>query len=141
MAAVPHPGPGAGPGTASYGPGMDIVRVYTGPDGRSHFEDLTVDLDDHGPGGAISKLWPGRGVQFREVAGDYHLDFHTAPRRQLVVNLTGSVEIEVGGGERRLLGPGTVLLAEDTTGEGHISRNVDGQPRTCLFVHLDDAPA
>ena len=46
-----------------------------------------------------------RGVQFREVDGDYHIDFHNAPRRQLVVNLTGSVEIETGNGDRRLLGP------------------------------------
>jgi hypothetical protein len=117
---------------------MHIVRVFTGVDGKSHFEDVDVELDDFGLRGRISKLWPGRGVQFREVGGDYYLDFHVAPRRQLVVNLTGSVEIEVGSGERRLLGPGTVLLAEDTTGQGHVSRNVGGEPRTCLFVHLDD---
>ena len=48
----------------------------------------------------------------------------------------GSVELETGAGERRVLGPGEILLAEDTTGQGHISRNVDGQPRTCLFIHL-----
>ena len=78
-------------------------------------------------------------MQFREVDGDYALDFHVAPRRQLVVNLTGSVEIEIGTGEHALFGPGSILLAEDTTGQGHISRNVGGEPRTCLFVHLDDA--
>lgn len=118
---------------------MEIVRVFTGSDGQSHFEDVTVPLEDLGPMGAISKLWPGKGVQFREVGGDYHLDFHRAPRRQLVVNLTGSVEIECGDGTKRVMGPGTILLAEDTTGQGHISRNVGGEPRTCLFVHLDDA--
>lgn len=115
---------------------MDIVRVFTGADGRSHFDDVTVELHDLGAGGHISSAWPAGGVQFREVAGDYFLDFHVAPRRQLVVNLTGSVEIEVGGGDKRILGPGTILLAEDTTGQGHISRNVGGEPRTCLFVHL-----
>ncbi len=115
---------------------MDIVRVFTGPDGQSHFEDVSVDLDA-GAAGRISTLWPGAGVQFREVDGDYHIDFHRAPRRQLVVNLTGSVEIEVGSGETRRFGPGSILLAEDTTGQGHISRGVGGEPRTCLFVHLD----
>ena len=118
---------------------MNIVRIFTGPDGQSHFEDLTVDLDDLASMGRISKRWPGPGVQFREVDGDYHLDFHVAPRRQLVVNLTGSVEIEIGTGEKRILGPGSILLAEDKTGQGHISRNVGGEPRTCLFVHLDEA--
>ncbi len=116
---------------------MDIVRVFTGADGQSHLEDVPVALDDYGMSGMISPLWPGAGVQFRTVAGDYQLDFHTAPRRQLVVNLSGSVEIEVGDGTKRVLGPGSILLAEDTTGQGHISRNVGGEPRTCLFVHLD----
>jgi hypothetical protein len=116
---------------------MQIVRVYSGPDGQSHFEDVDIDLKDLGAAGRISSTWSAGGVQFREVDGDYHLDFHVAPRRQLVVNLTGSVELEVGGGEVRRLGPGTIVLAEDTTGQGHISRSVDGEPRTCLFVHLD----
>jgi hypothetical protein len=30
------------------------------------------------------------------------------------------------------------VLAEDTTGQGHISRNVAGEPRTCLFIHLPE---
>ena len=117
---------------------MDIVRVFTGDDGQSHLENVTVALEDYGMSGRISALWPGRGVQFRTVAGDYQLDFHTAPRRQLVVNLTGFVEIEVGDGTKRVLGPGSILLAEDMTGQGHISRSVNGEPRTCLFVHLED---
>jgi hypothetical protein len=116
---------------------MNLVRVFTGPDGQSHFDDVEVSFDDYGGMGLISQLWPGAGVQFRKVTGDYNLDFHVAPRRQLVINLTGSVEIEVGSGDKRILGPGSILLAEDTTGQGHISRNVNGEPRSCLFIHLD----
>ncbi|MGI9611331.1 MAG: hypothetical protein ACR2QO_00365 [Acidimicrobiales bacterium] len=116
---------------------MDVVRIYTGDDGRSHFEDLTIEMTESSMVGRLSDLWPGKGVQFREVDSDYALDFHNAPRRQLVVNLTGSVEIEIGDGTTRILGPGSILLAEDTDGEGHISRNVDGEERSCLFIHLD----
>ncbi len=115
---------------------MNVTRLYTGDDGQSHFEDVSVEMVDQEMRGLISDPWAASAVQFREVGGDYALDFHCAPRRQLVVNLTGSVEIELGSGERRVLGPGTILLAEDTTGQGRISRNVDGQPRTCLFIHL-----
>jgi len=115
---------------------MDVTRLYTGDDGQSHFEDVPVEMVDQEMRGLISDPWTASAVQFREVGGDYALDFHCAPRRQLVVNLTGSVEIELGSGERRVLGPGTILLAEDTTGQGHISRNVNGQSRTCLFIHL-----
>jgi len=117
---------------------MIVVRIFTGPDGKSHFEDVDVELEDRGAVGRVSQLWPGAGVEFREVDGGYHIDYHNAPRRQLVVNLIGSVEIETGTGDRRVLGPGTILLAEDLTGQGHISRSVNGEPRSCLFVPLDE---
>ena len=117
---------------------MQVVRIYTGDDGESHFEDVDIDLEDRGAVGRISQLWAGPGVLFREVEGDYNLDFHNAPRRQLVVNLTGSVDIETGDGTTRRLGPGDILLAEDLTGHGHISRGVDAEPRTCLFIPLED---
>ena len=54
-----------------------------------------------------------------------------------MINLDAAVEIETGDGTKRTLGPGEVLLAEDTTGQGHISRAVDGQPRRSIFVTLD----
>ena len=71
---------------------MLITRVYTGSDGKSHFEDLEIELLDQGPMGSISSLWSAKGVLFRKVSGYYDLDFHNAPRRQFVVNLTGAVE-------------------------------------------------
>jgi hypothetical protein len=119
------------------GTAMQIVRVYTGTDGESHFEDIDVEFDQNGAFGRISKMVAARGVLFREVDGDYDLDFHNAPRRQYVVNLTGSVDLEVGDGTRRRLGPGSILLAEDTTGRGHKSQAVAGEARTCLFIPLE----
>lgn len=116
---------------------MKIVRIYTGSDGESHFEDVEVKVSDDGHLGRMSKLVPAKGVIFREVGGDYALGFHNAPRRQYVVNLTGSVELETGDGTKRVLGPGDVLLAEDTTGRGHQSRAVRGEARTCLFIPLE----
>ena len=58
---------------------MEIVRVFTGADGQSHFEDVAVDLQSYGPMGSLSDLWPGKGLQFREVTGDYTSTF-TTPR-------------------------------------------------------------
>ena len=117
---------------------MLITRVYTGSDGKSHFEDVEIELLDKGPMGSISSLWSAKGVLFRKVSGDYDLDFHNAPRRQFVVNLTGAVESEVGDGAKRQLGAGSILLAEDTEGQGHISRSINGEPRECLFIPLSD---
>ena len=117
---------------------MYVVRVYTGDDGESHFEDVAIGLEGRGLGGRISRLIRGSGVMFREVDATYDLDFHNAPRRQFVVNLTGSVDITVGDGTIRRLGPGEILLAEATSGRGHKSAAVDGKSRTCLFIPVDD---
>ena len=115
---------------------MKIVRIYTGDDDESHFEDVEIPLKADGFGGVISEAVKVEAVMFRETGGDYNLDYHTAPRRQYVVNLRGSVIIETGLGDKRVLGPGDILLAEDTTGRGHLSRAVEGEPRECLFIPL-----
>ena len=118
---------------------MDVTRIYTGDDGRSHFEALRIPMTDSAVG-RMTGLVPANGIIFREPAGsgstDF-LDFHPAPRRQLVIHLAGRVEIETGHGERRQFGVGDVLLADDTTGQGHISRGVEG-PRLQIFVPLAD---
>jgi hypothetical protein len=119
------------------GRSMKITRVYTGPDNKSHFEDIEIPLKDGGKGGLMSELVKATGVVFRETDGSYNFDFHNAPRRQYVVNLEGEVEIEVGDGTKRILRTGDILLAEDTTGQGHISRAVGGKPRKSLFITLD----
>lgn len=116
---------------------MRVVRLYTGPDNKSHFEDIDVSLKDRGKIGFLSERVTATALVFRETAGDYDYDFHTAPRRQYVVNLEGEVEIEVGDGTKRILRAGDVLLAEDTTGQGHISRAVAGKPRKSLFITLE----
>ena len=116
---------------------MKVTRIYTGRDGESHFEDVEIPLEDRGRVGRVSALVPATGLIFRETDGDYALDFHNAPRRQYVINLDGGVEIETGDGTRRRLAPGEILLAEDTTGRGHISRALGGQARRSLFVTLD----
>ena len=117
---------------------MLITRVYTGSDRQSRFEDMEVELTDNGSLGSISRLWSAKGVLFRRVNGDYDLDFYNAPRRQFVVNLTGSVEIEVGDGTKRQSGVGSILFAEDTEGKGYISRSINGESRECLFISLAD---
>ena len=116
---------------------MTVVRIYTGADNQSHFEDVQVPLKSSGKIGFISELTKATGIVFRETGGDYNYKFHTAPRRQYVVNLEGEVEIEVGDGSKRILRGGDILLAEDTTGQGHISRAVNGKPRRSLFITLD----
>ncbi len=116
---------------------MKIVRIYTGADNQSHFEDLQIPLKDSGKIGFMSELMKATGVVFRETGGDYNFDFHTAPRRQYVVNLEGEVEIEVGDGTKRILRAGDVLLAEDTTGKDTSAALSPANPgNRCLSLRL-----
>jgi len=110
--------------------------LYTGEDGRSHFEDIDIELKDHGDIGRLSDPIKTTGIIFRETGEDYDYNWHNAPQRQFVI-MFGKVEIEVGDGTKRRFGPGDILLAEDIEGQGHISRAVNNQPRKSVFVTLD----
>jgi quercetin dioxygenase-like cupin family protein len=110
-----------------------ITHLYTGDDGQSHFGEIEVEMEPN-IAGHISELFPATGIIFREA---YDYDFHVAPRKQYVVNLDGAVEITVGSGDKRVMGAGEMFLAEDTTGQGHISRAVNGKIRHSLFITLD----
>ena len=116
---------------------MRVTRLYTGADRQSHFEDIDIALEDRGIIGQLSALHPVAGLIFRHTDGDYDYTWHNAPQRQYIVILEGGLDVEIGDGTRRVFGPGDIVLAEDTDGQGHISRAVDGQPRRSLFITLD----
>ena len=63
-------------------------------------------------------------------------DFHQAPRRQYVVNMSGTAEFETADGSVRRMYPGDVLIAEDVTGHGHIARSIGDEHRVSLAVPL-----
>ena len=115
---------------------MQITRVYTGDDGESHFETIDISMSESRYG-SLSELFDAEGVMFRTTPIGGELDFHNAPRRQFVVNLSGTVEIEVGDGAKLQLHGGDILLADDVTGRGHITRDVEG-PRHSLFIPLPE---
>src|SRR5439155_19344171 len=89
-------------------------------------------------GTELSETVAVRDLQFRRTNQQYNLDWHPAPRRQYVVTLSGESEIELEHGQKIRLGPGHILLAEDTTGQGHISRAVGSEDRISLFTTLAD---
>jgi len=124
----------------------DFVRIYTGDDGFTHFEDRYHQYGDPAAHGApvasgVSAVSASAGTvdgaTFRKVALG-NSSRHAAPRKQYAVILTGSLIIQTGDGEERKFVPGQVLLIEDTKGEGHLSTFSSDEPCTFMTVHLSE---
>ena len=114
---------------------MKVTRIYTGPDNESHFEDLEIPFRGTSPDRRRSESLKAVEITFTE--SNSTMDWHPAPCRQFVITLEGEAEIEIGDGTKRRFGPGDVLLAEDTTGRGHITRLLNDRPRRSAFIPLD----
>jgi hypothetical protein len=104
--------------------------LYSGDDGKSHFEDLE---QTDGSNYFLQNL-PAKALVFKNDMNreDLH-GWHTAPRRQWCITLSGSVEIGLGDGTKKIFGPGDVFLAEDVTGQGHTAKPTNW---VRAFVHL-----
>jgi quercetin dioxygenase-like cupin family protein len=117
---------------------MAIIRVYTGSDGKSHFEEIEPHFEPLGDRSEKAELRPGSGIIVRRFESTRSNPWHHAPGRYCVFTLSGAVDIEIGDGTVRRLGPGDILIAEDTTGQGHATREVGSEPRVSVFVPLGD---
>jgi len=117
-------------------------RVYSGADGESHITELPLALepfrDVEGAHGQGTPLQAASGIAFRVAPPGYVLDWHCAPRRQYSISLSGAAEIEVGDGTIARVEPGDVVLAEDLTGRGHVTRVTGKEPRVYAIVPLAD---
>ncbi len=117
---------------------MRIHNLYTDESGESHFRDIEVEWVEETRGGRLSARLPASGIIFRQVPGEYDLDWHPAPRRQYIINLDAGVRITASDGEARIIAAGEVILVEDTTGKGHLSKAIGNEIRHCIFVPIED---
>ena len=131
-----HPAPSASGAAAQTGKPMKITRLYTGPDGQTHAQEIEVKF---GPGGTDPfKLAAGAGAEIRRAPPGRVADWHVAPRRQYVITLSGHGEVELIDGTKIELGPGSIDLAEDLTGKGHITRVIGNEDRVTIAIPVVD---
>jgi hypothetical protein len=98
------------------------VRLWTGPDNASHVQTGRLDLQPGRNDDLVSSSFPAASVTVEETATGGTLAWHTAPVRQLVVTLAGTL----------------LLLAEDTTGSGHQWRLEGDDPWRRMYVVLGE---
>ena len=108
------------------------IRLFNDSDGASHFEDIEVPLrpKHFAPPApplnignfldASQTLWVGApsGWDGREP--------HPSPKRQLFITLQGEYEVTASDGTVRRFPQGSVLLLEDTSGQGHVTKICGG---------------
>lgn len=122
-----------------------ITRIFTGPDGLAHAEDIELNRNARG----VTEMFKATGAQFSvrpptpgakpdttAAAPSDAPGWHTGPARQFVITLSGNSEVEVSGGVHVAAGPGHINLIEDTTGKGHITRNFGPEDRVVLTIPL-----
>jgi hypothetical protein len=112
------------------------VRLWTGDDRNSYFEEGVIEIEPGQRSDWLSSKMDVATISFQETASGGAFAWHTAPVRQLVITLSGTLDFQTREGERFLLHPGDVLLAEDTVGSGHSWKLTDDSSWRRAYVVL-----
>ena len=147
--------------------GIPLVRMYTDSSGYTKFAKMQIPIEPKTGLGSVGlfssllvnkKLGDNSGdvkVQFAVTPVPEHIEgggpklAHTAPRRQLVLSLSGCLEFKSCGvnyddpEHKVVIRRGDILLAEDLEGEGHVWRFVKAQdgrfyPWVRCYIHLGE---
>lgn len=95
--------------------------MYSARDGQSRFCDDALALKADAAGRLSTGVLGAKGWMYAESPTERFVDWHTSGCGGVTVLLDGWMELELGNGEKRRLVAGDVLLALDTTGQGHRS--------------------
>jgi quercetin dioxygenase-like cupin family protein len=114
---------------------MTMTRLYTGPDNQTHAEEVEMKFTSGGPN-EVFKMLPVNAAELHRGAAGRVSDWHRGPRRQYVITLSGTGELEVAGGKKIPVGPGHIELIEDTTGKGHITKVTGTEERVTLQLPI-----
>ena len=120
---------------------MKYTRIYCDDAGDSLFEDVSVEVSpvEYAPPAPplnlAAPIDSERMILFSVPAG-WVGDWHPSPCRQFYIQLSGELEIQVGDDEIRKFSAGSMILVEDTSGRGHVSRNLGNSEVNAVFVQL-----
>jgi quercetin dioxygenase-like cupin family protein len=122
---------------------MDYTRIYAGPDGASHFDDGSIELQEvayapPAPPYFISQPEAASAVVVTTIPPGWVGDWHPSPKLQWWFQLGGELEVEVGDGEKRRFVAGSIVRVEDTTGAGHVTRVIGAEPVRAVYVQLPE---
>lgn len=115
---------------------IPCIRLWTGKDLNSHFEEGAIELKAGVRGDFLSGEIPAIKTSFQETAASGSFAWHTAPVRQFVITLSGRLDFQTKEGLHFELSKDKILLAEDTTGSGHAWKLIGNEPWRRIYVVL-----
>ena len=115
------------------------VRIWTGDDGNSLFEEGHIDLTEGMRGDAVGKPMKAVQLSFQETRTGGSYEWHQDPIPRFVITLSGTLEFEVKSGATFTIRPGDILLAQDNSGSGHKWRLIGDEPWRRAYVVYDQA--
>ncbi|MEI6613049.1 hypothetical protein [Polynucleobacter sp.] len=113
------------------------VRLWTGKDNNSYFEEGVIDLNlKNDRGDVLSSKFAAQTISFQETGSGGKYDWHNDPVRQLVITLSGTLDFVTRNNEHFIINPGDILLAEDSTGTGHSWKLIGPEPWRRAYIIL-----
>jgi hypothetical protein len=123
---------------------VTLTRLFTGPDGQTHAEQIEMKLT---PSALLDGTERSERINITALqimrwppghVNDWHNASETPGGHQYVFTISGRGEVEMAGGQKVRLEPGRVLLGEDLTGKGHITRTFGSEDWVSLHVSIND---
>jgi len=133
---------------------LSFTHLWADAKGVSHFRDEKLNFEAATPqnptAGTTSQTNPDPealvALPLRGATGATFLylkraaveDWHKAPRRMYLIAVQGMSEVTAGDGEVRRFGLGSIILMDDLTGKGHITRAVGNVDHIALTIPVPD---
>jgi hypothetical protein len=118
-------------------------RLFSDPDGNSHFQDCEAELAETEFAPGIPALFVSSPVEAHQVSffaapAGWQSSWHPSSARNLFAVISGEWEIKVSDGEVRRFSGGDVVLVDDTSGIGHASSVISEDDSLSLLVRLPE---
>ena len=116
-----------------------MLHIYVDGAGESHGREELLTTDTAAaPGNNGLRFQRTPNLQYEygfigDVPAGLDNSFHTTPTRRLISFPYGEVCITTSDGVSWHLWPNRIVVAEDTTGKGHVTRTLNGKP--AIFMH------
>src|SRR3984885_4882409 len=110
------------------------VRMWTGEDGDSLFEEGAIELDGGMRGDSGGQPAPVVELSFQETMSGGSYEWHQDPVPRFVITLSGTLEFQAKSGATSTIPPGAVPLAQDNPGSGPKWKLIGDDPWRRAYV-------